>query len=321
MKTTINKTYIEGLLYEYDLAIKETGAQSKAPGTIYISGSISIATDNNITNIVSINYGYVTEKTKNGESNQTFTHLKNIIDGKIGSVMKNGKDSAAKLRVNSAIGVNDFYTENKSTHELELVSAKRNDGGFIHFIDAFGSPENQRSTFECDIIITNAYRKEADEERQLPEKVIVKGATFDFRGALLPIELSAVDPAAMSYFESLGASASEPVFTKVWGKQVSEVVVKTITQESAFGPDSVREVKNTRKDFVITGAAKEPYIWDDESTITAAELQSAAAARETYLATVKQRYLEYKEAKKTSPTASAIAKTSNNATVASEFNF
>jgi hypothetical protein len=318
MKTTINKTYIEGLLYEYDLAIKESGALSQAPGTVYIAGSISVATDDNITNIVTINYGYVTEKTKKGESNQTFINLKNILDGKIGSVMKNGKDNAAKLRVNSTIGVNDFYTENRSTNEIELVSAKRNDGGFIHFIDAFGSPENQRSTFECDMIITNAYRKEADEERQIPEKVIVKGATFDFKGALLPIELSATDPAAMSYFESLGASASEPVFTKVWGKQVSEVVIKTITQESAFGPDSVREVKNTRKDFVITGAAKEPYIWDDESTITAAELQSAAAARETYLATVKQRYLDYKESKKTNSVASAIPK---NATVASEFNF
>ena len=28
--------------------------------------------------------------------------------------------------------------------------------------------------------------------------------------------------------------------------------------------DNVREVQSTRKDFVITGGAKEPYVWDDE---------------------------------------------------------
>ena len=103
----------------------------------------------------------------------------------------------------------------------------------------------------------------------------------------------------MDYFEDLGASQKEPVFTKIWGRQVSEVVVRTITEESAFGEASVREVKNTRRDWVITGAAKEPYVWDDESTITVAELNEAITARETYLATIKQRQDEYKASKQT----------------------
>ena len=85
--------------------------------------------------------------------------------------------------------------------------------------------------------------------------------------------------------------------TKIWGRQVSETIVNTITEESAFGESSIREVKSSRKDFVITGASKEPYIWDDESTMTAAELSEAIAARETYLATLKQRQDEYKASK------------------------
>ena len=40
-----------------------------------------------------------------------------------------------------------------------------------------------------------------------------------------------------------------------------------------------------------------PDVWDDESTITANELKEAIAARDVYLATVKQRYLEYKASK------------------------
>jgi hypothetical protein len=73
--------------------------------------------------------------------------------------------------------------------------------------------------------------------------------------------------------------------------------VKTIEEESAFGEASVREVKNTRKDYVITWAQKEPYVWDDAETITAAEMTDAMSARQTYLATVKQRNDEYKASK------------------------
>jgi hypothetical protein len=72
------------------------------------------------------------------------------------------------------------------------------------------------------------------------------------------------------------------------------VSVRQIVTESAFGDDEVREVSSTRRDFVITGAAKNPYDWDDEATLTAAEMNEAMAARETYLATVKQRNDEYK---------------------------
>ena len=98
----------------------------------------------------------------------------------------------------------------------------------------------------------------------------------------------------MRYFESLDASQRNPVFTCVWGRQVAETVVRQIVTESAFGEDEVREVKNTRRDFVITGAAKEPYVWDDESSITVAELNEAIQKREVDLAAMKKRQDEYK---------------------------
>ena len=98
----------------------------------------------------------------------------------------------------------------------------------------------------------------------------------------------------MDYFEGLGVSQKEPVFTCVWGKQVSETIVRQIKTESAFGEDEVREVRSSRRDFVITGASKEPYVWDDESTITAKELNEAIQKREIDLATMKKRRDEYK---------------------------
>ena len=292
MKNMINKTHIEGYLYEHALEMKESGPNSKNPGTKFITGTVSIATDEAGINIVPVHFTYVTATTATGKANNTFSVLSNIVDGNIGTVMKDGKAKAGKLRIDSALGLNEFFTDRNGKEEL--VSAKRNEGGFVHMVDVLVEDEKDRNTFECDMIITGATRIDANEERQTPEKVIVKGAIFDFRKNLMPIEFSALNPNAMNYFEDLGATSKEPVFTKIKGRQVSETVVKTIVEKSAFGDDSVKEVKNSRRDFVITWAAEDPYVWDDESTITVAELNEAISKREVDLAAMKTRQDEYR---------------------------
>ena len=303
MKKMINASHIEGYIYEHKLELRESGPNSKNPGTKFIMGTVDIATDEACTNIVPVHFTYVTATTAKGSTNASFTTLMNIIDGKFGTVMANGKDNAAKIRIDSALGLNEFYADRNG--QEELVSAKRNEGGFVHIADALNEDENARNTFKCDMLITNVKEVEADEEKKLPAKAIVRGAIFDFRGALMPVEFSAVNPKAMAYFLGLDASNANPTFTCVWGRQVSEVVVKQIVTESAFGEDEVREVKNTRKDFVITGASKEPYAWDEEGVLTAAEVAEAVAARETYLATIKQRQDEYKASKNNAAAAPA----------------
>ena len=294
-KTMINQTHIEGILYEHALEAKVTGDTSKNPGTPFITGTISIATDDKLTNIVPIHFTYVTATFGSGKPNDTYTTLNNIVNGTFGSYMKDGADKAVKLRVDSAIGLNEFFTDRNGKEEL--VSAKRNEGGFVHKVDALDEDEKVRNTFKVDMVINGVTRTEADEEKNIPEKVVVKGAIFDFRKSLMPVEFSATNPNAMNYFEGLGATQKEPVFTCVWGRQVSETIVRQIRTESAFGEDEVREVKNTRRDFVITGAAKDPYVWDDESSITAAELNEAIQKREVELAAMKKRQDEYKASK------------------------
>ena len=310
MKKMTNTTHIEGLLYEHKLELRESGPNSKNPGTKFIMGTVDIATDDACTNIVPVHFTYVTATTAKGATNATFTTLSNIVDGKYGSVMADGKDKAVKLRIDSALGLNEFYADRNG--QEELVSAKRNEGGFVHVADSLAEDEAIRNTFKCDMLITGVKEVEADEEKKLPAKAIVRGAIFDFRGSLMPVEFSAVNPNAIKYFVGLGASNANPTFTCVWGRQVSETIVREIRTESAFGEDEVREVKNTRKDFVITGASKEPYAWDDESTLTANEVAEAVANRETYLATIKQRQDEYKASKNAAPAAAAPSKTGFN---------
>ena len=290
-----NKTRIDGRLYQHSLELKESGPNSKTPGTKFITGNVEIATDNDITNIVTVHYTYVTATTSTGKSNATFNVLKDIIDGKLGSVMANGADNAAVITIDSAIGLNEFFSDRNGKEEL--VSAKRNEGGFAVVKSAADEDETKRNTFDVDMIITGIRMIEADPEKDLPEKMILRGAIFDFRNSLLPIELSVVNPRAISYFESLEITQRNPVFTRLQGRQVSEVVTREVVEESAFGDPVVKKFASTRKDWVVTWAASEPYAWDDESTITTAELTKAMSDRETYLATVKQRQEEYKASK------------------------
>lgn len=292
MRNMTNNTHIAGALYQHDLVIKVTGENSKNPGTEFISGNIEIVTDDAGVNIVPVHFTYVTATTSKGKPNDTFNTLKNIINGVYKSVMEHGAENASKFRIDSAIGLNEFYSDRSGKEEL--VSVKRNEGGFVHHVPALDEAEENRNTFDCDIVITQVVHVEADEEKKTPEKAIIKGAIFNFRKELLPVEFSVLNPRAIAYFEDLGATTKSPVFTRIKGRQISESITRTITEESAFGEPSVREYKSTRKDFVVTWANKEEYIWDDESTILASELREAMTNREVTLAEMKKRREDYK---------------------------
>lgn len=306
-KNFVNNTHIEGYVYEHKLEKKVSGDNSKNPGTEFINGTLSIATDDDMLNVVQVHFTYVTEVTAKGKANASYGVLMNIIEGKIGSVMEHGKENAGKVRIDSALDLNEWY--DTRTAGNPLISVKRNEGGFIHTTQELNS-ENQRATFEVDMVITGATRMDEDTERNQPEKVVVKGCIFNFRKALLPVEFTVLNPKAMDYFENLGASTKAPIFTKLSGQQVSKTIVKTIEEESAFGEASVKEVRNTQRDFVITWAQAAPYEWDSEDTLLASELSEMIAAREVYLADVKKRQDEYQANKGGAFSAAPAASTS-----------
>lgn len=297
-KNYINSVHIEGALYQHKLEEKVTGEKSKNPGTKYIQGSIEIATDNAHLNIVPVYFTYVTPVTSRGNQNNTYTVLKNIIDGVYGSIMENGLDNATYFRIDSAVGLNEFYSDRNGSEEL--VSVKRNEGGFIHVINIndMAQDEDQRCKFRCDMVITGYTYKEANEERNTPEKGVIKGCVFNYNKDILPVEFSVTNPLAMQYFENLGVSSSNPFSTLVWGRELSDTVVTTEVVESAWGDRTVNEKRVSRKDYIVTGANRDPYEWDDETFITAAEFKEAIARRELKLATMKKQREDYKANKK-----------------------
>ena len=318
-KRMINTTRIEGVLYQHSLELKVSGPNSKKPGTEFISGTIDIATNNAMTNIVPVHFTYATATTASGKDNATFKTLKDIIDGKVGYYTNPDVGAgAARIKVDSAIGLNEFYSDRSGTEEL--VSVKRNEGGFVHIVQSISENEKQRSIFEADVVIVGVKEKDAIEDDNgniiTPAKAILDCRLFNFRKDILPTTLSAINPKAIDYFVGLEASPKNPVFTKVRGQIVSEQVTRYIHEESAFGEDSVREVQSSNKDYVVTWAASEPYEFGLEETITFEDLKIAAAARENMLAELKQRRDEYKASQ-----GNAIGAARNSAPKDEEYHF
>lgn len=292
----INETRIEGFLYDNDLAVKKSGPASKTPGMEYISGTVSIATDTKFLNVIQVHYTYEPRERK-GKANPNFDMLYKIYSKEFKSVLEVG-ENAKLLRIDSAIALNDFYDRQTG----ELVTQKRNEGGFVHdFRDKFEDNE-KHSYFRTDILITGLRRIEPDYDKNLPEKMIVKGAVFDFRKSLLPIDFVVLNPMAMNYFESLEPSQKNPIFTCVWGEQKNQYVITTKTIETAWGEPEVITNKKSEREFVITHAIANPYDFDTEETITVTELTDAMANREVYLASVKKRQDDYYASKEGTPT-------------------
>lgn len=294
MKKITNGTHLEGYLFSHTLEVKTSGENAKTPGTVYIAGAVEIVTDEQGLNVVPVHYTYVTEKTKAGKDNATFKTLKSIIDSK-GETYQDCGTGAMKLKADTALAVNDFYGQDGN-----LITYKRNEGGFLHIVQSFS--EN-RNSFEVDMLITNAVMREADEERGTDDALVLTGATFNFMGTLLPIDLLVKDPAGISYFESLAPTPSEPVFIKIWGNVWCSTIDTQVLEESAFGAPAVKTSSRKLREWVVSGAARTPYDFGDETVLTADEVKKAMAARETALADMKKRNEEYQASKNAAPAA------------------
>lgn len=301
----INRETIEGYVYDHNLALKTVqNKESENFGKEFINGSIDVQTDEEGMNVVTVYYTYVTPTTKTGASNSTYTVLKKIMDeGK--TVVTAGKDGALKVKLSPSLALNDFYT-NRNGKE-ELISAKRNEGGFANLVNTLTDDLLSRNRFEADMAINGFKVVEADEERNITEHGVLKGAIFNFRGAILPVEFTIRSKKGMEYFESLDASPTNIVFTKVWGQITSQTLVDRREEESAFGEPVVKEYTKTVREYAVTGANPEPYEFGDEKTLTMEDIKKAMADRETYLADVKKRAEEYQAQKAAAPTATNAA--------------
>ena len=247
MRKAINTERIEGRVYQHSLVVKTVANQTSANyGKEFIAGDIEVAVDEAGLNVIPVHFTYVTPTTNAGGENRTFTALKRILDG--GKTwITDGKDEALKVRVDTSIALNDFYTQDGN-----LVSTKKNEGGFVTIVSELG-PENERNTFTADMLITGVSRVDANPEKNIDnDYVVVKGAIFNFRNDLLPTEFFIKNEDGMKYFEDLGVTGAEPIYTKVWGRINCGTIANEVKEESAFGESSVRTY------FILTSYSSSP---------------------------------------------------------------
>lgn len=290
MRKNDNTMNIEGKIYQFDLEEKVTGEQSKTPGTHYITGTIDVATDESLSNIVQVHYSYVAPTYASGKPNNNFSAMQKIMNG-AKTVVTDGYAEATSVRLNPSYQTNDFYPQGQDTP----VSAPRNEGGFVTLVTPDKMrPEGDsgRNKFTFDIVISNVAEKVPEDG---DEYVTIEGIVFNYNNsAIYPVNLTARNKDAMKYFLDLGASKSNPVYTKVWGKIVNVFTTTEKTIESAFGDAEVETVVHRTREYMVTGANPVPYEFDTADTITADELKKALQDREVYLASEKKRTEEWR---------------------------
>ena len=315
MRKATNSERIEGRVYQHNLVIKQVQNQaSKNYGTDFISGNVEIAVDEEGLNVIPVHFTYVTPTTSAGAENRTYSALQKIMEG--ANWITDGKDAAMKVRIDTAIALNDFYNQND-----ELVSTKTNEGGFVTIVNTLGE-ESERNKFTADMVITSVTRVDANPEKNIDKDyVTVKGAIFNFRNDLLPVDFTVRNELGMKYFEDLEVTPSTPVYTKVWGKINCENIKTEVKEESAFGEASVRVYERKSKDWTITGTAKVPYDFGDENILTAEDLTKAQQDRQLLLADIKKRSDEYKAQRAAGTTATTASTTTTATTAASTSGF
>ena len=297
MRKNTNVEHIEGKVYQHTLELKTVQNKESANfGKEYIQGSVEVATDDAGLNIIPVNFVFVTEKTKKGDKNRTYAELVKVMEGK--TWIADGPDAATMVSIDTSLALNDFVAADGT-----MVSQMVNQGGFLTVVSKL-QDESLRNTFKTDIVINNITRVEANPEKNIPEDYVkIRGAVFNFRNDLLPVEFAVRNPGGMNYFEGVDISPSEPLYTCVWGRINFTTVSTAVTEESAFGEAAVTTRNNKVKEWTVTGATRVPHDFGDDNIMTAEELTQAMQDRQVLLADIKKRREEYQASQATASTA------------------
>ena len=259
----INNVSVRGYVFSHTLQERDS---TRNPGEKIIMGIV-----------VPVNF-FVNEKTKAGKTNATFANLHQIIAEN--KTYEECGMNAARVRIQGAIDVNDFYGR-----DGQLVTGKRVRGSFLHFLnagEAISSDKVPATSFEADVLLQAAVESESNDGS---DYVSLRGFAFNYRGDVLPVTFSVQSEGGKNFFLGEDISAANPYFGKVWGNIKSTVVVSEQEEDSAktaFGAPQVHETSRTFRTWEVVGANVNEGLGED--TITQAELTQKMGERNARLA-------------------------------------
>ena len=306
MKNKMNREILEGRLYDFDLTKKTVKNQSSNYyGQEFWSGTIHIATDEAGLNVIPVHYTFVLPTFGNGKVDSRFSAFEKITTENKAWIREGvGKENAEKIRLTPSGDLNDFYMVNDD----RAVSAQRNEGGFITFIKELAPEGTPRNKFTYDMIINKVTVIEPKEGTDDVLHARIHGVIFNFREAILPWDLIAYNPKAIEYFEGLGVSSANPIYTQVWGSIKNTTIKVEKEVENAWGEPMIEYSERTRREWVIEGSKPQLYDLTEEDRV---ELQKKVADRNVHLEEVKSAAIAYANNQK-----NAIQSTPNPNTIA-----
>lgn len=245
---TYNNVTMSGMLYDFNLEVKEINNKDA------ITGTITVQVDPNGT-LAELQM-FARPTFNNGKENRNYVIMADMINGDYATVVKEG-NGADWITVSGQIDTSYFMPRGEKDID-NMVFAQKLRGSFIN-------PNNKKeykNSWSVDMLITNIRQIEADEEKGLAAYVEVKGYWInDYREMLCDLKLQARKEAAMAYISGLEASLKAPYYVNVRGglQDVSRVV----TRRNAFGEDEHETYSSTQ--YCITAMDPDSFDFYDDS--------------------------------------------------------
>lgn len=292
----LNKTTVSGYIFNLEgssdwdkLQKRTTGENSKNPGQDYISGVISIATDDEALNVVQVHFSFVTpEWGKSGKKNQNYDFLLDLIERQDNGTLKTfetSKTDAEKITVTGDLSLNEFIDK-----EDNFVAVKQIRGTFVGNMSA---RDTMGAFFDLEALISNASMREVEDG---DDYMNISGYAFNFRNELLPIQLTVRIPGGVKFFENADISSKNPFLGKISGQVVSNII--TIAKDES-DLDGFGEAKPTTRSIRAwdVSSARRTLEFDDDGDLNLAEMKKLVADRADHEAEVRKQIEDRKAAR------------------------
>lgn len=271
-----NEGTVSGKLYDFGrFGLKEDKEDGK------IRGSVIVATDNDMCNLVEVHFLPQAKTYSTGKENNNYKVLKKLIDeGK--SVVNNGEKDAFNLRISASLTTNPYYFKDNGSNDYTFREPMQIKGNFIH-IDEKAKPYNG---FNVDCLIENI-EDMLNSDGTASENKKVKVRVFDdYRKEFMPFSMVIESPEGIDYIQSNYLPGE--TYTTLSCMVVDRSIEKEDKGGMGFGEKAVTSQPKKVVELLIIGAdlPKDTFPMNEE------EMLQCKQNRETRLAEIKNKAIE-----------------------------
>ena len=231
-----NIVKIVGKLYSHDLEFKQDDS-----GRNLVRGSFGILVDEKTKQVEKVEV-YIYEKTKKDTINKTYSLLNKIVQNQ-NNFYETNKNTALQVRAQCSMTLNPYYV--KQGDNFELREPRRNRLVFLNE-DAV-TPMGAAFSLDCDI---SAITERVDENGMPTNEADLTVKYYDEYTGTMNFKLRVDNPDYLAIIQT-NFIQGQPNLMKLGGKIVDLVIEKEVTQEAAFGVNTVSTSSRNVKTYLV----------------------------------------------------------------------